>query len=455
MATISDDVLAGLDGFSGELLQDGDAGYEDARRVHNGLIDRRPALIARCLTVDDIVKAVETAGANGLELTVRGGGHNVAGTAVSDGGLMVDLAPMKAIDVDPEAKTVTAGPGVTWGELNEATQAHGLAVTGGVVSTTGIAGLTLGGGIGWLQPKYGLAADNLLSAQVVTADGRVLTASETENADLYWGLRGGGGNLGIVSSFEYRLHPVGPMIVGGLIVHPFDAAGDVLRGFRDAAADLSDDVMAVAALAHAPDGSGLKIAGLIVAHFGPYEEAERSLQPFKAIGSPLMMEVGPMPYSVLNTVLDENFPRGALNYWKSSFLEEFSDEAIDTVVSQFAEVPSPMTGLVFERFHGAAVRIPVEATAIPHRQDGYNLVITSVWDDPASTDENIAWTRKAFEALKPYRADRRYVNYLGDDDEGDDPVRQAYGPNYERLAALKAKYDPDNLFHANVNVKPS
>jgi FAD/FMN-containing dehydrogenase len=446
--------LLSSEGLLGELLRPGDAGYEEARRVHNGLIDKRPLLIARCQTVPEVVAAVDFGRLNGLEISVRGGGHSVAGFGVCDGGLMIDLSPMKEIDVEAERRVVRAQPGVTWSELNERTQAHGLAVTGGVISTTGIAGLTLGGGFGWLMPKFGLATDNLLSAEVVTADGRVLTANADENADLFWGLRGGGGNFGVVTSFEYRLHPLGPTITGGLIVHPFDAAAAVFRFFRDFSVDVSDDVMLNAALLHAPDGSGARLAGILVAHVGTAEEAEKELAPLLAFGSPLDVQVGPMPYTVLNSLLDDGFPKGALNYWKSSFLSGLPDEAIEAMARDYASCPSPMSKVIIEHFHGAVARVSVEATAVPHREDGYNFLIASVWTDPATTDENIAWTRAAFESVQPYAAARRYVNYLAGDDSGEDPVRSAYGPNYDRLVELKAKYDPDNLFHLNFNIAP-
>jgi FAD binding domain-containing protein/berberine-like enzyme len=444
-----------LEGLTGEALRPGDPGYDEARSIHNGLIDKRPALIVRCSSTADVVGAVNLARETGLEVSVRGGGHNVAGIAVCEGGLMIDLSPMKAIHVDVEARTARAEPGVIWAELNEQTQAHGLAVTGGAISTTGIAGLTLGGGLGWLMSKLGLAADQLLSAEVVTADGRVLTASASENEDLFWGLRGGGGNFGVVTSFEYRLHPIGPMITGGLIAHPFEAAGEVIRFLRDfTATQQNDDLIVFGGLVHAPDGSGAKLSALVVAHFGTPEEAQRDLAPMLAFGSPLMVQVGEMPYVALNSMLDDAYPKGALNYWRSSFLSELSDAAIDTLVGQFAEVTSPMTGVLIEHFHGAVTRVPLDATAVWNREPGYNLVITSVWMDPAATDENVAWTRGTFEAMRPFFAGRRWVNYLDTDDAGEDMARAAYGGNYDRLVELKTKYDPGNLFRLNINVAP-
>lgn len=452
--TTMEEQAAPFAGFAGELLRPGDAGYEEARRVHNALVDKRPALIARCRGVADVVATVGAAREQGLELSIRGGGHNVSGNAVTEGGLMLDLSLMRGIHVDPARQTARAQGGVTWAELNRETQVHGLAVTGGVVSTTGIAGLTLGGGLGWTMSMYGLAADNLLSAEVVTADGSVLTASEGENEDLFWGLRGAGANFGVVASFEYRLHPLGPLVTGGIIVHPFEAAGDLIRCYRDFTADLPDDVASFLGLIHAPDGSGARLAAVLVGHFGPAEEAQRALEPLLSFGSPLDVQVGPMPYTALNAMIDDGFGPGSLNYWKSTFVKGLPDEAVDLMVERFAACPSPMSAMVIEEFHGAVTRVPVEAMAVPHREQGYNIVIPSVWADPGATDENIAWTRETFAALQPYAAGRRYVNYLGSD-EDDEAVRAAFGPNYDRLAQLKRRYDPENLFRLNQNIRPA
>ena len=389
----------GLEGFSGELLRPGNEGYDIARRVHNGMIDKRPGLIARCRGVADIVAAVDHARDAGAEISIKGGGHNVAGRAVTEGGVMIDLSPMRGVHVDPAGRTARAQAGVTWGELNRETQLHGLAVTGGTISTTGIAGLTLGGGLGWLMGKHGLAADNLLSAEVVTASGDVVTASDSENPDLFWALRGGGGNFGVVSSFEYRLHPVGPTITGGLAIHPFSDAAAVLRFFREFTATVADELGVMAALLHAPDGSGMKLAALLVCHAGSQSEAQEDLAELVAFGSPVDVQIGPMPYSAVNMMLDGGFPEGAFNYWKSSFLSELSDAAIETMVAQFAScTSSPMSAIVLEHFHGAVTRMPVDATAVPHRSDGYDLLIIGEWLDPATTGENVAWTRDAFAA---------------------------------------------------------
>ena len=437
--------------FSGTLLQPGDDGYDDARRVHNGLIDRRPALIARCQNTADIADAVRFARTQSLDICVRGGGHNVAGRAVVDGALMVDLAPMKGIHVDAGARTVRAQGGALWRELNRETAAHGLAVTGGAISTTGIAGLTLGGGLGWLMAKYGLAADNLTAVELVTADGSILDVNAESDPDLFWALRGGGGNFGVAASFEYALHPL-EMVTGGLIAHPIEAAGEMLRFYRDAVASVSDDLTVFAALVHAPDGSGMKIAGMVVFHTGIPEEAERELAPFKEWGSPLVVEVAPMPYPVMNTLLDANYPTGSLNYWLSSFTSGLPDGLIETAIERFASVPSPMSAILLEQFHGAVCRVGVTDTAVPHREEGWNLLLPSVWMDPAETDANIAWTRETHAALGEHLTERRWLNYLGDDQ--DDAVRAAYGPNYDRLVAVKRRVDPENVFRHNHNIAP-
>jgi FAD/FMN-containing dehydrogenase len=454
MAVVQEEIISALAGFSGQLLGPGDDGYDEARRVHNALIDKRPALIARCLGTADVVAAVNIARERGLEVSVRGGGHNVGGRAVTEGGLMVDLSLMKGIHVDTAAQTARVQGGVSWAELNRETQLHGLAVTGGTVSMTGIAGLTLGGGLGWAMGRYGLASDNLLSAELVTADGGVLTASEAENDDVFWALRGGGGNFGVVTSFEFRLHPVGPMVTGGVVVHPFEAAGDLLRFVAGFAADLPDDLTLFPAVLHSPDGSGMKLSGVVVGHLGPADEAQRDLEPLLSFGDPLDVQVGPMPYTVLNSIVDASFPAGAFYYWKSSFLNELTDAAIDTIVERFATCPSPMSLIFLEPFHGEVTRIPIGSTAVPHREPGWNCVVASNWVDGAESDRNISWTRETYASLAPFLATRRWVNYMPEDDSSDAAARDAYGPNYDRLVEVKTKYDPENLFHLNQNVKP-
>jgi FAD/FMN-containing dehydrogenase len=342
--------------------------------------------------------------------------------------------------------------GVTWAELNDAAGAHGLAVTGGAVSTTGVAGYTLGGGLGWLMAKYGLAADNLLAVELVTAEGDVLHVDAACHSDLFWALRGGGGNFGVATSFTYRLHPV-QTIVGGLIAHPIEAAPELLRFYRDEVADASDDLTVFAGLVHAPDGSGAKLAALVVFHTGDPAEAERDLAPFKTWGSPLMVEVGPMPYPVMNTILDAGYPAGSLNYWLSSFTRGLPDELIDIAAERFATVPSPMTAILLEHFHGAVTRVGVTETGVPHRDKGWNLLIPSVWTDSADTEANVAWSRETFAAMRPHFGSGRWLNYLGDD-QAEDAIRAAYGPNYDRLVEVKRRYDPDNVFHLNHNIAP-
>ncbi|MGI8926521.1 MAG: FAD-binding oxidoreductase [Tepidiformaceae bacterium] len=439
--------------FSGQFLLAGEAGYDEARQLHNGMIDRHPAVIARCLGTSDVVRAVRFATANALEIAVRGGGHNVAGNACCDDGMMIDLSLMKGIHVDPVARTCRAQGGATWAEFNRETQLHGLACTGGEVSSTGIAGLTLGGGFGWLMGKHGLAIDNLIGAEIVTADGEVLNVSADEHPDLFWGIRGGGGNFGVAASLEYRLHPVG-QVLSGLVAHPITKAGDVLRFFREFTASLPDDATAFAGLLHAPDGSGVQLAAIIVCHSGSMAEAEATLRPLREFGPPMIDAIAPNTYSATNAMLDAGFPKGALSYWKSSFLEDLDDAAIDTIAEQFSACPSPMSGLVLEHVHGAVTRVGVTETAFPHRSTGYNLLVVSEWLDPAQSAVNIAWARAAFDAMRPFQASGRYVNYLGEG-EGEDSVAAAYGANYERLRAVKRKYDPDNVFHMNQNIRPA
>jgi FAD/FMN-containing dehydrogenase len=451
--TLDNNRLDELEGrVTGSVLAPDHASYGAARTVHNGLIDRRPALIVRAQSAQDVAAVLAFARSAGLEVSVRGGGHNVAGRAVTDGGVMIDLAEMKDISVDPERGTATAQGGVTWNELNEAAGSHGLAVTGGAVSTTGIAGYTLGGGLGWLMGKYGLACDNLEAVELVTAAGEVLQVDAESHPDLLWALRGGGGNFGVATAFTYRMHPLS-MVTGGLIAHPIDAAPDLLRFYRDAVADVSDDLTVFAGLVHAPDGSGHKLAALVVCHAGDPDAAARELAPFTSFGSPLMTQVGPMPYPTMNTLLDAGYPTGSLNYWLSSFTDGLPDALIDAAVERFASVPSTMTAILFEHFHGAVTRVAPTDTAVPHREAGWNLLIPSVWTDPSATEANIGWTRETHAAFAPHLSERRWLNYLGDD-QAEDAVQAAYGPNYERLREIKRRYDPTNVFHLNHNIAP-
>ncbi len=440
--------------FSGILLLPDDDGYEEERHVHNGLIDKHPAVIARCGDQADIVKALQLARQLTLEVAIRGGGHNVSGRATVEGGIMVDMSLMRKVEVDPNDRSAVAQTGATWADFNLATQAHGLATPGGFISTTGIAGLTLGGGFGWITSKYGLAVDNLLSAEVVMANGEILNASENENADLFWALRGAGANFGVVASLKYRLHEVGPTVIGGFVAHPMEKAGDLFRLFRDVTASLEDDETAIAGLLHAPDGSGTKLAVVAITNFGAEGENSKSIRKVREFGAPLIDNIGPIGYCELNTLMDAAFPKGALNYWKSSFLERLSDEAIDTMIESFVVCPAPLGEIMVEHFHGAVTRVAVEDTAVSLRKESFNFLALSQWIDPAESDICIAWARETSEAMKPFMGENRYVNYLGDD-EPETALAAAYGQNYARLKEIKSRYDPENFFHMNQNIAPA
>jgi FAD/FMN-containing dehydrogenase len=437
--------------LSGPVLAPDDRGYDEARRVYNALIDKHPAVIARCLHTADVVAAVNFGTEEGLEISVRGGGHNVAGKAVTEGGLMIDLSLMKGVHVDPARRTVRAQAGVRVGELDRATGAFGLATPSGVISLTGIAGLTLGGGIAWLMGRYGMAIDNLLSAEVVLASGAVVTASQDTDPDLFWALRGGGGNFGVVTSFEFQAHPVAD-VLGGVILHPLEAAPRLLSFYREFAADLPDELSTQAAFIHSPDGSRTKLCGIALCHASDdADRAEADVRPLREFGSPVVDMVRRMPYPLVNTGVDWLFP-GAFTYWKSAFFSELSDAAVAVLAGAFERAPSQLCALIIEEFHGAVTRVAPTATAYPHRQPGYNLLLISQWTDPADTEAGIAWARETFDALSPSMADRSYMNYLPADDH--DRVHEAYGPNYGRLVELKRRYDPGNLFRLNQNIEP-
>ena len=441
--------------IAGSVLSPSDPEYENARRIHNGLIDRRPALVARCHGTADVQAAVRFARERGLEIAVRGGGHNVAGNAVCDGGLMIDLSAMRGVHVDPRARRARAQGGATWGDYNRETQLHGLASTGGVVSTTGVGGLTLGGGLGWLMGKHGMAVDSLRAVELVTAAGEVVRASADEHPDLFWAVRGGGGNFGVATWLEYELYPVGPTVTGWLDAQPFSAARDVLRFYRDFTASLPDELTAFAGVLHAPDGSGIKLAAIIACHAGSLEAGAAAVAPVKRFGSPVMDVIGPMPYTAVNMLFDAGFPPGALNYWKSNFLAALGDAAIDTMIERFAATPSPMSGLLLEHFHGAATRVGPTETAFPHRAVGYNFLTVGEWVDASATAANVAWAREAYAAMAPHFSAGRYGNYLNADEVGEDSaVSAAFGPNWKRLREVKRRYDPDNTFHLNQNIKP-
>ena len=447
-------------GFGGEIVGRGHPHYDELRSVFNGMVDRRPALIARCTDAQDVSAAVDFAREGGLPVSVYGGGHNVTGNAVVDDGLTIDLRPMKGIDIDPEAHTCRAEAGLTWGELDAATQEHGLAVTGGRMSTTGLGGLVLGGGSGWIERKCGYSVDNLLSVEVVTADGRILTASESENPDLFWGTRGGGGNFGVATSFEFRLHPIGPTVVGGMLIYPAEMAAAALRNFRDVMADAPDEVGSGVALLTAPPADfvpepvrGQPVVGVIVCHTGAPEEAEEALRPLREFGPPALDMVGPMPYVALQKLVDDSYPAGLRNYWTGDFLAGLPDEAIEVLARFHLSTPSPLTQILVLPGGGVLAQVPDGTMAIGERQAPFNIHITSLWPDPADDDANIAWTRDLSHALKSFTTGRVYVNFIGD--EGEDRVVAAFGPSYERLRVLKELYDPQNLFASNQNIKPS
>jgi FAD/FMN-containing dehydrogenase len=438
-------------GLRGQLLRPSEAGYDEARKVWNGMIDKRPALIARCAGVADVIDAVNFARSNELLLAVRGGGHNITGNAVCDGGLMIDLSRMKSVRVDPNKRTARAEAGLTWGEYNRETQVFGLASTGGVVSTTGIAGLTLGGGLGWLMGKHGLSCDNLLSADMVTAGGQFLTASASEHPDLFWGLRGGGGNFGVVTSFEYRLHPVGP-VLAGMVLHPMAKAKEVLRFYREYARSCPDELTAFAAMMTSPEGD--PVVAIVVGYIGSLAEGERLVAPVRKFGPPIVDTIGPMSYVQLNTMFDQAFPYGGVQrYWKSSFLKHLGDDLLDILVDRAATMHSPMSMVGFFHFHGAACRVGPNETAFGLREDQWDYDIISQWLDPREAPHHIRWTREFWTAVEPFSTGGVYVNHL--DAEEATRVRAAYGSNYERLVALKNTYDPTNLFRLNQNIKPT
>ena len=436
----------------GELLRPGDTDYDEARKVWNGMIDKRPGLIARCTGVADVISAVDFARTHQLLVSVRGGGHNIPGNAVCNGGLMIDLACMRSVRVDPVRRTARAEGGVTWGEFDHETQAFGLATTGGSVSDTGIAGLTLGGGLGWLAGKCGLTCDNLLSADVVTADGKLLLASASEHTDLFWGVRGGGGNFGIVTSFEYQLHPVGP-VLAGMLLYPFTQAKEALAYYRDFAKAVPDEVNTMGGLLTSPDGDLMAV--IAVCYNGSLDAGERVLRPLREFGPPVADQIRPMAYREVQTQLDAAAVRGRRYYFKSSFMRSISDDAIDALIDRFANVPSPHTLVFFQQLGNAANRIGAQETAFSQRDALCEWGCLSSWVDPAADGMNIGWTRALAEAMQPFSSGGAYITQMGvEAEEGADRIKDAFGPNYEQLVALKNKYDPTNLFRHNPNIRP-
>jgi FAD/FMN-containing dehydrogenase len=446
--------------FRGPLLEPGDDGYDEARTVWNADIDRRPRLIARCLAVSDVIAAVRLARETELPVSVRGGGHGVGGHAVVEDGLMIDLSLMKGIHVDPARRTVRAQPGVLLGELDRECQAFGLATPAGIVTHTGIAGLTLGGGIGWLMRKHGATVDNLVSADVVTADSSFVTASADEEPELLWGLQGGGGNFGVVTSFELRLHPVGPTILGGAIGYPLEQAGDVLRAYRDVVTDAPEELTTILTLRLVPplpvypeELHGRPVVNVAACWAGDLERGEAVVRPLRELGTPAYDLLQPRPFLALQGMFDATVPWGWGYYWKSWELAALGDGAIDALVDAASRLPTAQTYVIVFQLGGALARVSEEATAYPQRDAAFNVNINGVWTDPAERGAAVRWTRDAFEALRPYAGGRAYVNFMGEEEP--ERVRAAYGDRrYARLVALKRRYDPDNVFRLNQNIVP-
>jgi len=453
--TLDESAVRALDvRLQGTLLRPGDDDYDAARQVWNGMIDKHPVLIAQCTGVADVIACVDFARTHDLPASVRGGGHNVAGTAICDDGLVIDTAPMKGVYVDPEARTAIVQPGVTWGDLDRETQVFGLATPGGEVSQTGVAGLTLGGGFGWLRRKYGLSCDNLIGIDLVTADGQPRRASETEHPDLFWALRGGGGELGVVTAFTFRLHSVGPTVAYTGVIHPLDAAPDLMRQWRAFAASVPDEVTLAAgfwsipAIPEMPESlHGEPVLILDGVYAGPVEEGEVVLQPLRDLGTPLLDLSGPMPYTDVQSSYDDFFPDGDQYYWKSLYLEALTNEAIDAIVEHAHERPSPRTLLMLRQMGGAMSRVAPDATAFGDRSAPFHLSIDATWSDPARSDVMVEWARTCWDDLQRFATDGFYVNFPGLWEEEDDALQQAaYGANYDRLRALKQQYDSEGLF---------
>ncbi|HTN52634.1 MAG TPA: FAD-binding oxidoreductase [Anaeromyxobacter sp.] len=458
----SADVLEPLRGqLRGALCTPGEPGYEQARTIWNAMIDRHPDAVIRAAGTADVMRAVNAAREHGLLLSVRGGGHNIAGNAVADGGLLLDLSPMRSVRVDPSSRTARVEPGVTLHELDLEAQAFGLATPLGINSTTGVAGLTLGGGFGWLSRKHGLTVDNLVSADVVLARGALVHASEEENEDLFWAIRGGGGNFGVVTSFELRLHPVGPQVTAGLIVHPFRDAKRLLQGYRQAMARAPDDLCCWVVMRKAPplpflpaEVHGKEVVVMAVCWAGDPEEGQRAIAPLRALGQPIADVVGPSPFVAWQQAFDPLLTSGRRNYWKSHDFAELGDAALDLMVGAVGRLPTPECEIFIAHLGGAVNRVPVDATAYPHRDVSFVMNVHTRWGEASQDAACIGWARDLFDRMAPHATGGVYVNFMPED-EAQRVSQGAYGPNYQRLARLKAKYDPDNLFRRNQNIPPA
>jgi FAD/FMN-containing dehydrogenase len=444
----------------GAVLTPNDTGYDEARTIWNAMIDRRPAVIVRCAGAADVCAAVDFAREHKAQLSVRGGGHNIAGSAVCEGGVMIDLSPMKAVRIDPAARVARVEPGATLGEFDREAQGFGLMTPTGINSTTGIAGLTLGGGFGWTSRKLGLTADNLISADVVTAGGKLVRASATENPDLFWAIRGGGGNFGVVTSFEFRLHALGPEVLSGLVVHPLSEARSLLRQYRDLMAKAPDELACWVVLRAAPplpflpkEVHGTPILVFAACYTGPMKEGEAAVAPLRALGKPIADVIGPHPFVGWQQALDPLLTPGARNYWKSHNFDRVDDGLIETLVRYAEKLPSPETEIAFAQLGGAINRVPAAATAYPHRGVQYLVNLHTRWREPADDARCVGWARSLFDACQPFASGGTYVNFIPEDDTGG--VARAYLGNAKRLAEIKAKYDPGNLFRVNQNIRPS
>ncbi|MDP8932173.1 MAG: FAD-binding oxidoreductase [Actinomycetota bacterium] len=450
-------------GFTGEVIRPGDSGYDEARAVYNAMIDKRPALIVRPAGAADVIDAVNLAREKNLPVAVRCGGHSIAGKGVVDGGILINLSSLKGVRLDRASRSARANAGALWGEFDRETQLFGLATPGGRVTTTGVGGFTLGGGYGWLSPKYGLTCDNLISVDVVTADGRLVTANESENADLFWAVRGGSSNFGIVTSYEFRLHPLGPMVLAGLLLHPIDEAKDVLRAHRDYVETAPEELATATAIFMAPPAPfvpehlhGKPVLGMIAIYIGEPDEGRDIMAPVRELGPPAADLIQPMPYTTFQTVLDPTAPWGWLNYNRGLHLALLSDDAIDTYVERASEIAfdSPMSVTIIFRHGGAVSRVPDDATAASHRDAAYLVHPIACWQDPAETERHIDWVRGFSEAMRHFTTGGVYLNM--EPDVGEERVRAGYGAEkYAKLVALKDKWDPRNLFRVNQNIKPS
>ncbi len=444
----------------GPACLDGEPGYDEARTIWNAMIDRRPGVVVRCAGASDVIEAVRFANAHGMPIAVRGGGHNIAGSAVGDGGVMIDLSPMTSVRVDPKAMRAWVGPGATLADVDRETQAFGLAVPTGINSTTGIAGLTLGGGFGWLTRPFGMTADNLVSADVVTAEGVLVQASETENPELFWALRGGGGNFGVVTSFEFRLNRVGPEVYSGLIVHPFERAGELLRGYRDVAAKAPDELTVWSVMRKAPplpflpeEWHGREVVVFAACYAGSNEAGEKAVAPLRALGEPIADVVGPHPFVGWQQAFDPLLTPGARNYWKTHDFTELSDGAIDTITGAVSRLPGPECEVFIAHVGGAMARVAPEATAYPNRAAHFVMNVHTRWREAAQDGECVGWARKLFSDVAPFASGSAYVNFMPDD-EGD-RIEKVYGANYRRLAEAKRTWDPKNRFRLNQNIRPA